>query len=87
MRGQWDVTLTGHPGYRGVVLIDAERRVTVDSPDDNGKPAQFRGYVRDNGMRAEMITTNGKIVTPKGRSGSLHRQELLIYTPLPTYGK
>jgi hypothetical protein len=62
-RGQWEIRLP-EPGYIGVVLIDAEGRVTQDSPMDNGRPAQYRGYAqRKGGSEIVMHLTNGRTVS------------------------
>jgi hypothetical protein len=45
LRGQWHVSATSSPNYVGIVLIDAERRVTWDSPLDFDRPARFQGYI------------------------------------------
>jgi hypothetical protein len=45
-RGQWE-TQWPSGKYVGIVLIDGERRVTVDSPNDQGRPAKFFGYVSE----------------------------------------
>ncbi len=63
LRGQWDVVLTNHPAYRGVVLIDAEHRATWDAPNDNARPAKFKGYVSADGPRAQIILTDKSTVT------------------------
>lgn len=63
LRGQWDVTLTDHPAYRGVVLIDAEGRVTFDAPNDNGRPAQFRGVAKATVPRVHITITDRDTVT------------------------
>lgn len=45
LRGQWQLYRADKPTYVAIVLIDAARRVTYDSPMDNGRPAKFRGYI------------------------------------------
>jgi len=45
-RGQWEVRLA-NSNYVAIVLIDSERRVTWDSPNDQGTPAIYRGYVAE----------------------------------------
>lgn len=45
-RGQWE-TRWPDPNYVGIILIDGERRVTVDSPKDQGRPANYFGYVSE----------------------------------------
>lgn len=44
LRGQWE-TRFPDATYVAIVLIDGERRVTVDSPKDQGRPAKYVGYV------------------------------------------
>jgi hypothetical protein len=59
LQGQWHVSASSRPDYVGVVLIDAERRVTWDSPIDNGKPARYQGYIATiDGTRVDMALTN-----------------------------
>lgn len=43
-RGQWE-TRWPSGKYVGIVLIDSERRATWDSPQDQGRPAKYVGYV------------------------------------------
>ncbi len=45
-RGQWE-TRFPDASYMAIVLIDGERRVTVDSPKDQGRPAKYMGYIAD----------------------------------------
>ena len=45
-RGQWE-TRFPDTNYTAIVLIDSERRVTLDSPMDNGRPANYFGYVSE----------------------------------------
>lgn len=52
-RGQWEVRLP-NSSYVAIVLIDGERRVTWDSPNDQGTPAIYRGYVAE--ATAEKMT-------------------------------
>lgn len=61
-RGQWEVR---HPDatYLGIVLIDGERRVTWDSPNDGGKPAIARGFaIEPTGGSLMLVLTNGAVV-------------------------
>lgn len=63
LRGQWDISLSTDPTYVGVVLIDSQSRVTVDSPKDYGRPAKFMGYVRAmTPSRLEMVLTDRNTV-------------------------
>lgn len=62
LRGQWDVTST-HPEYRAVLLVDADRRATLDSPSElSGRPARFRGYVIQDQAGIKMLFTEGTVV-------------------------
>lgn len=46
--------------YVGIILIDAEGRVTFDSPDDGGRPENFRGYIaRGQAAGIKLVITNG----------------------------
>jgi hypothetical protein len=63
LRGQWDVASAALPHYRGIILIDADRRVTLDSPDDNGRPARFYGFARVDSGRAHITITDRDTVT------------------------
>ena len=59
-RGQWDITIPGHPDYTGIALIDAERRTTLDDGYDRG----FRGYVAYiDRARVEIVSTDRTIVS------------------------
>lgn len=63
LQGQWDVTAPGFPSYQGIALIDAEGRVTIDSPVDNGRPAKFRGYIdRRETTGIKIVLTDGNKV-------------------------
>lgn len=46
LQGQWELRFPD-PNYTGVVLIDREGRVTVDSPSDQGRPAKYFGYIAE----------------------------------------
>ncbi len=46
LRGQWEPRFPDTT-YVGIVLIDGERRVTWDSPKDQGQPAKYIGYVAE----------------------------------------
>lgn len=46
LRGQWE-TRWPSGKYVGIVLIDAERRATWDSPSDQGRVAKFVGYAAE----------------------------------------
>ena len=61
LRGQWDVTSTD-PNYSAVLLIDAERRATFDTPNGHGHMLQFRGYVAQDQPGIKMVFTQGTIV-------------------------
>lgn len=59
LQGQWRIVVGSQPNYVGTVLVDAERRVTWDSPADYGKPAKFQGYVAvSDGEIVEFVLTN-----------------------------
>lgn len=59
LSGRWNITSRHIQAYEGFVLIDAERRVTWDSPADGGRPAKFMGYIKySDASRAEMILTD-----------------------------
>lgn len=63
LQGQWHITAASKPNYVGVVLIDVERRVTWDSPVDNGRPARYQGYIaRLDETRVEMVLTDRAVV-------------------------
>lgn len=63
LRGQWKVTVPSLPAYRGTVLIDAERRATLDAPSDGGRPAKYQGYVAGlDGAKVEIILTDRQSV-------------------------
>lgn len=52
--------LPGQPTYLGVVLIDAEGRVTLDAREDASRPAKFRGYVdRREAAGIKIVITDG----------------------------
>lgn len=57
LQGQWQISAASAPDYVGMVLIDAEGRVTWDSPKDTGRPAYFRGYVA-RAQPIEIVFTN-----------------------------
>lgn len=62
LQGQWIVS--GRPNYQGTMQVDAERRTTWESPDDNGRPARFRGVLApdaDPGF-VETVMTDGRRV-------------------------
>lgn len=64
LRGQWNVTMPSNPNYVGVVLMDGQRRVTADSPNDSGRPARYLGYVRAaDDLAVEMVLTDRVSVT------------------------
>lgn len=57
-RGQWE-TRHPDPAYVSVTLIDGERRVTVDSPNDAGRPAKYIGYVAEfTGVKLVLAVTD-----------------------------
>jgi hypothetical protein len=58
LQGQWQIDAPNEPNYVGVVLIDAAGRVIWDSPQDAGRPANFRGYVARAAPVAEIVFTN-----------------------------
>lgn len=59
LRGQWQPSASHLPAYVGVVLIDAEHRVTWDSPQDSGRPAKYKGYVaKIDGTRVDIALTD-----------------------------
>lgn len=63
LQGQWQIEVPAIPEYRGVVLIDAEGRVTWDAPNDSGKPAKYHGYVASvAGPKVELALTNSTAV-------------------------
>lgn len=63
LRGQWHITAASKPDYVGVVLIDADQRVTWDSPVDNDKPARYQGYVaKIDGTRIDIALTDRIVV-------------------------
>ena len=64
LAGRWNVKIPENPGYEGVVLIDNERRVVLKAPLDNGKPADFVGYVKMSDIpQVQMLLTDKKIVS------------------------
>lgn len=59
LSGRWNVTSAARPDYEAVVLVDEQRRVTWDSPNDVGRPAKFLGYIRFNDvLRIEIVMTD-----------------------------
>ncbi len=64
LQGQWQATIPSQPAFMGTFLIDAERRVTADAPNDGGKPARFRGYIpqADGGSLQFTLTDGGVVV-------------------------
>ncbi len=63
LRGHWQMEWPINKSYVGVVLIDAEGRVTFDSPNDGGRPEKFRGYVaRGEADGIKIVITNGSQV-------------------------
>jgi hypothetical protein len=59
LRGQWHIKAAAMPNYVGIVLIDAEHRVTWDAPVDRGKPARFQGYAAHiDGTRLDIALTD-----------------------------
>lgn len=64
LQGYWSVGVPAPGSYTGIVVIDADGRVTWDSPQDGGRPAKVRGYVAHaSGGRVHIILTDGKVVT------------------------
>lgn len=59
-RGQWETQFPSGT-YVGIVLIDSERRVTWDSPKDQGRPAQFLGWVAEVGTDKLVIHLTDKV--------------------------
>lgn len=64
LRGQWEVR-SNIPNYVGIVLIDSERRVTWDSPADQGKPAKYLGYVSEVTDDKIVLTLTDKVGVTK----------------------
>lgn len=63
LRGQWDATSPNVANFTGTLLVDTERRVTYDSPQDGGRPAKYRGYIAQiDDMNVSAKLTNGDIV-------------------------
>ena len=63
LQGQWNVTVPHNPAYLGNALIDAQGRVTYDSPRDNGAPKSIFGYVAHaDGMALKLSLTDRIIV-------------------------
>lgn len=63
LQGQWIIQVPAIPEYRGVVLIDADGRVTWEAPNDSGKPVKDRGYVaRSDDHKVELALTDRKTV-------------------------
>lgn len=59
LRGQWEVRAPAIPAYKAAILVDAEARMTFDSPNDYGRPARFFGYVeRIDKRQVQIIATN-----------------------------
>lgn len=63
LRGQWNISLEGNPNYVGVILIDAEARVTLDAPVDFNRPARYQGYIaKIEGTKVDIALTDRKTV-------------------------
>lgn len=63
LRGQWHLENPKDPTYVGIVLVDAEGRITLDSPKDSDKPIKLRGYVaRGEAAGVKFVITGGKTV-------------------------
>ncbi len=63
LQGQWGIEQPSRSGT-GIVLIDAEGRVTWDVPNDNGRQAKFRGYVsKGEADGIKIVVTNGRDVS------------------------
>lgn len=60
LQGEWKITVPDSPGYVGAVKVDADKRATLTAAMDNGRPANYRGYVaRTTATNAEIILTDG----------------------------
>lgn len=64
LQGYWSVSVPAPGSYTGIVVIDADGRVTWDSPRDGGRPAKVRGYVaHSSGGRVHIVLGDGTNVT------------------------
>lgn len=74
-RGQWEVRHPD-PNYVAIVLIDGERRVTVDSPKDSNRPAKYMGYVAEAYDSALVIVLTDKTGVTRTYCGTRARSLL-----------
>lgn len=60
LQGQWKMTIPTNPSYVGTMRVDAEGRATFYAPSDNGRPADFRGYVaKADNVNVEIVFADG----------------------------
>lgn len=63
LQGQWEARLPNST-YKAIMLADSEGRLTMDSPNDGGRPAAFMGYVRRfDDVDLHAILTNRSLVS------------------------
>lgn len=59
LQGQWRIEVPNVPSYSGVVMIDAEQRVTWAATTQNDKRAKLHGYVaKADGAKVEIVLSD-----------------------------